>query len=668
MNKILLKKFDSAKYFMEQGNYQLADEIALFIIKNFKDGFIAWKLRSAIALKKNLPAASLEYFEKYLYQTNRNLKDLIEYSKLCFKIGELDKAEIAIKDVLELEADHYDANFLLGRILSEKKSYKSAIKYYKKALNKGGNDGQISLNIGACHFNLNEFNDAEVYFVKSNEIKANDAALVNIGLLLEEQGKIEDALEKYKMALVANPRNYRALLRYHLAMPVIYQNKNHINYYRKRYLDGLNTISSQRILIENPMLQALPGSFILSYHNENNLVHKRKTYEIYKKLININWVYEPSIVKSEKIRIGFLSTFFKNHTIGKLNQGLIKKIDRNKFEVFLIHGSASENDAFTDFMNKNADHVLCLSGDIKSQLMQLIALQLNVLVYTDIGMEMQNYFLAMYRCANVQIVFWGHPDTTGINEIDYYLLSSGIKEHLPSNEYYSEKLIILSRLPSYYEPMSLPVGEVTREELGLPRHSKLYGCPQTLFKIHPDFDEVLLKICERDKNAMIVFIEPKKKFWMEDLKKRWKLKSDLLEKKIIFLKPLPLNNFMKFVAIVDVLLDPIYFGSGNTMYEAFSYGTPIVTLPGEFMRGRIVAAAYKQMKIEDPPVCFDVDEYVEKAIKIANNSEYRENLKNSIMKSAGKELFSDEKFVREFELGVSTAFKKACDKINLIKN
>ena len=82
--------------------------------------------------------------------------------------------------------------------------------------------------------------------------------------------------------------------------------------------------------------------------------------------------------------------------------------------------------------------------------------------------------------------------------------------------------------------------------------------------------------------------------------------------------------------ITDSLLriDPdAYFGSGNTFYEAMAMGSPLVTMPGNHMRSRIVAGGYKQMKLKNPPVASNIQEYIDLTIELAKNAEIRVQLK-----------------------------------------
>src|SRR5256885_1044518 len=78
----------------------------------------------------------------------------------------------------------------------------------------------------------------------------------------------------------------------------------------------------------------------------------------------------------------------------------------------------------------------------------------DVLVYTDIGMDTTTYSLAFSRLAPVQCVTWGHPETTGLETIDYFV-SSGEMETVEADNHYSERLVRLPSLTFYYHRSEL---------------------------------------------------------------------------------------------------------------------------------------------------------------------------------------------------------------------
>ena len=88
--------------------------------------------------------------------------------------------------------------------------------------------------------------------------------------------------------------------------------------------------------------------------------------------------------------------------------------------------------------------------------------------------------------------------------------------------------------------------------------------------------------------------------------------------RVLMLPRMREDRFFDLVRVADVVLDPFHYGGGNTSYETLAVGTPIVTLPAAFMRGRVTLGAYRQMGI-DGLIVGTPDEYIDLAIAIAND-------------------------------------------------
>ena len=96
-----------------------------------------------------------------------------------------------------------------------------------------------------------------------------------------------------------------------------------------------------------------------------------------------------------------------------------------------------------------------------------------------------------------------------------------------------------------------------------------------------------------------------------------------------------------------MLLDPIYYGAGNSFFESMLFGTPSITLPTDHIKSRLVLSAHKQMEIEDPPIAKNIQSYIELAINYANRDDIAE-LKNIYKEAAEKKLFNTKKAGDEF--------------------
>ena len=92
---------------------------------------------------------------------------------------------------------------------------------------------------------------------------------------------------------------------------------------------------------------------------------------------------------------------------------------------------------------------------------------------------------------------------------------------------------------------------------------------------------------------------------------------------------------------LDIILDPFYFGMGNTFYEAMAFNIPVVTMPTNHLKSRFAFAAYMQMDIKDAPIAKTPEEYITITKRLVFNNPYREQIKSQINKKYKTHLFND---------------------------
>ena len=579
------------------------------------------------------------------------------------QIGQLDGAVDAYRRAVELKPDFAMAHNNLGNTLKDIGQYQGALEAYRRVLDLEPGSAEIHFNVGVVLQILNEPEAAVASYRRVLEINPELAeAYVNMGAILANTGQIYDALVSYKMAMALQPNVLRHAYLAHLLLPVIPESLGAIAEWRERYQTGISTLIAAKDFHEEPPGNVISPSFYLAYHNANDRSMVEGLCRLFRgRIPNLSMNaphlpdWRPPTERGQRIRVGFLSEFLYDHTIGKHYQGFIRHLDRNRFEVVVIHTPDSKSDAFRRNLDLLADKALVLPSKLKDQQHAVAAEELDVLFYPDIGMSSSAYFLAYARLAPVQATSWGHPDTTGIATMDYYV-SAVTNEPDGADEYYTERLIRLNRLPCfYYQTPSSSILKLSKAELGLPETGTLYGCPQSLFKIHPDFDSVLAAIAEGDQTGHLILPEGKYPAWTDLLKARWGKTFPLLLERVIFLPRMSWDRFMAMMEKMDMLLDPLHFGSGNTLYDAMTYGTPVVTWAGRFARGRNVAAAYQQMGLADAPIAQRPDDYAPLALSLGRDAEHRRALRVASVEAASRELFEDMQAVREFEAFLDAA-------------
>ena len=145
-------------------------------------------------------------------------------------------------------------------------------------------------------------------------------------------------------------------------------------------------------------------------------------------------------------------------------------------------------------------------------------------------MSSYTYLLSLSRLALVQVTSFGHPNTSGSPNIDYFI-SAKDAETEDSDKYYSERLIRFSRLPFNQSQPNLEKNIFKRTNLDIPNDAFLLGIPQSLFKLLPEYDYVLEKILKEIPNSFLLLIEGSNKTQTEELKSRWRKNTKILQKR-----------------------------------------------------------------------------------------------------------------------------------------
>ena len=345
---------------------------------------------------------------------------------------------------------------------------------------------------------------------------------------------------------------------------------------------------------------------------------------------------------SGRSRIGFISAYFCDHTIGRLNLGRVQRLDRERFEIVVL-SAGTRRDPVAAAFEQAADAYVRLPRD-PSAARRLVAEQdLDLLLFTDVGMDALTYTLAFSRMAPVQCATWGHPVTTGSRTIDYYI-SSELLETAGAEDHYTERLVRLPSLGTWYARPEAPPRAI---QLDLDDGMHVYACPQTLFKLHPTFDPLIAEILRRDPDGVLVLIAGGVPMWTRLVHERLQRVMPDVAGRVRWLAPLPRERFLGLLGAADVLLDPITFGGGNTSYEALAMRSPVVTLPSELMRTRITSALYTKAGYTEL-VASSAEQYVELAVALGVDAEYRALVRERLG-SACDVLFEDDGEVRDLE-------------------
>ena len=549
--------------------------------------------------------------------------------------------------------------FLIGVENFKKGEFLKAKECFEKALSIHPENISILENLALTNYNLKNLSDCKLQLKKILGLDKNSKKIYNFLLkVLREEDNVKELKKYTKEGLEKNIVDKKFSIINNIVFPFINEDKDEIKDYRdqtNKYLDDfLNSDKKIELNIDKQSID--PPIFNYSYDEFNNLELNKKFVKLFKKIYpQLNIEIKINEKNTDKIKIGFISEYFSNHTIGKLFRGTIFELDQNKFEIYIFHtNKTKKGKIFSDFLareiNSNLKNII-LPNSFEEKVETIKNKKLDLVFYPDIGMSSDLYFLTFLRFAKYQITSWGHPISTGNSNIDFFISSS--KSELKNAQiHYSEKVIFLDHMLYYYKPETSLLLNLNNMN-----NQNIYSCPQTLFKIHPDFDQILKQILIKDKKAKIYFIKDSNKTLFEKLITRFKktIGSDL--DRIIFNETMSVEKYINHCGSSSVLLDPIFYGGGNSFYESMFYGTPTVTLPTNYLKNRLTLGAYNQMEVEDAPVVKSSEQYVDKAIEIANLEPKKLlETKARYKDAAFNKLFENKKYTNELEEFLTSLF------------
>jgi predicted O-linked N-acetylglucosamine transferase (SPINDLY family) len=515
---------------------------------------------------------------------------------------------------------------------------------------------------GALQLELDDPEAASVSFQRALAANPDDVtAMLGLADARRKLGDAEGARQMFEAVFARRPS--LGVLLQARPLPVIPMSNAEIAAARERFAATLaEAAATPGLTIDAALLSS--QWFYLAYHGQDDRplmetldrLFAARAPDLRTRAPHLD-AWRPPAETGRKIKVAFVSKYLGLHTIGRLYKGFIANLDRTRFEVVAAQVQPSPDDALGQAIARSADRALALPEDVARQRALLEAERLDAVFYPDVGMSMSTYRLAQARLAPVQAVGWGHPDTTGLSTLDYFL-SSDLIEPPGAEQHYSERLVRLDRLPCFYDDI-FEAPRANRAALGLPEAGTLYGCPQSLFKLHPDFDPVLAAIAAGDPQARLVFVAGEDPAQEAALRRRWAMHAPILNERSLFLPRTSITGFLGLLSQIDVLLDPPHFGSGNTLYEALSLGAPVVTWPGRFARGRIVAGAYRQMGLADAPVAERLEDYAALALALGRDPARRAALRAAIRAAAPGTVFRDARALRGFEAFLEAAVAAA---------
>jgi len=580
--------------------------------------------QGVIVLEEGSPQKALPLFEKAI-QANPNLA--VAFNNLGNALTQLDLYQDAFQcfeRALQINNQYLEACLNFGNCLKRAKQISAAIDCYQHALKINSDDAQTYYLLGEIYYDTGDADLAKTYLAKSLDL---------------------------------NPKNIEAQFALAISqIPKVYKSKQELQDSRSTFASQLNALEGIAIEREaTGKIENILGKhpFYLAYQDEDN-AHLLSQYGVicaeHAKSIQHS-IAKPAVTveSSQKIKIGIVSKYFCKHPVwDAITRGWVAHLNPDQFEVQLFNTNGVE-DAETEYAKTNAANYINCGSSIQRAAQVIAKQNLDALLYPEISMDTTSKALACLRLAPIQIASWGHPETTGLPTIDFYL-SADLLEPENAKSLYSEALVQLPNLGTYVECDQTIAIAPDLDGLGIDPALPILLCAGSPSKYNPKHDSIFVEIAKRLGQCQFIFFD-----FDENLTAilRERLQTAFAHAQ------LDANQFLRFVPFLkkeefyglmqkaDLYLDTIGFSGFNTAIQALMCDLPVVTMEGARMRGRLASAILNRIGLSNL-ICQSTDAYVDLVVELTQNQQSLNTYKDKIAKSKNT-LFNDLEPIKALE-------------------
>lgn len=254
----------------------------------------------------------------------------------------------------------------------------------------------------------------------------------------------------------------------------------------------------------------------------------------------------------------------------------------------------------------------------------------SVFYMPSIGMDLTTIFASNTRLAPIQVVALGHPGTTHSDFIEYVIVED---DYVGSEECFSETLLRLPKDALPYVPSSSAPISVNYRLRENPEVVNI-GIASTTMKLNPYFLEALKAIRDRAKvKVHFHFALGQSSGITHPYVERF-IKTYLGDSATAHPHS-PYHEYLNILYNCDMMLNPFPFGNTNGIIDMVTLGLVGICKTGPEVHEHIDEGLFKRLGLPEWLIANTVDEYVDRAIRLAENHQERLELRRHIIENNG---------------------------------
>ena len=506
-----------------------------------------------------------------------NIRDVCVLAEGLVEIGAPDRAVELLEKIVEKNPDRMDAVFELAKALEACGRPGAAKEQHEKILQSGPHVKVYDRLIRICQ-DLGEFTDAELYAQKAIELQPENAHFWSkLAFIFMRTDRKQQGIELLRKAMEKDPDN-----------PVIGSNYlGHLHY--------LPDIDPERISDEHKKWGRIHAPLVLARKSHSN-----------------------NLDPNRRLRVGYVSPDFRFHAVMFFFESLLDAHDRRQVEVY-GYSSVEYPDATTKRLKSKFDHyrdIFCTGNESVVNLIEKDRIDILVDLAGHTAYNRLGVFA--YKPAAVQVTYLGHPDTTGMQQIDYRF-TDNLADTAESRKFYTENLVFLpGGFLCYRPPEDAPdVAPLPAEKNGY----ITFGSFNNNRKLNPFVISMWAQILKSTANSRFILKWSGKseqslmKHYCE-IFEQFGISPDRVQ---VLGATNTFSDHLQLYGQVDIALDTYPYNGTTTTCEALYMGVPVISLVGKCHMSRVALSILTRLGLGFLAAS-KPEEYIAKACTLAGKA------------------------------------------------
>lgn len=654
---------DLARCYLAEQNPRDALHAAEQLLTLQPKALAGWQVAFDAAHRGAAPERAEYCFQQWLALDPRALERRLALGNDAFDRGDFGAASVHFAAVWRADPGHLSAALNLAATATQAHRYADAESVLRAALQRHPRESKLHLRL--CELGeLGKWASEKRLADASNWLRIEPQSVTAKLLYAHALADAADypALRNVLDEVIAKAPTDDGLaarwMRLHYPRDLIFADDAGLDDYRREFAQGIEFFEQQ--LQDNRISIALAerllrvcANFHFGYLADPDPRLPSRYGDLLRRLALASGLSDSvELARNERMRIGIVSAHCRMHSVSRVWRDLVLTL-ADQFELHVFDLGVIQDESTRAFANR-ARQILHGPKSIGEWHTAIRDAQLDALIYLDIGQEPISQALASLRLARVQLTTWGHPVTSGLPTIDAFL-SSDLAEPADADRHYREPLLRLPGLAASYafvEPRMSVLPADLRKTDGRVR----LLCLQNGAKLLPEHDAMFARVLTDLPDAELLLTSGMKQAALTALQTR--LQRTLGGERMARVRVLGFLDYDRYAALLasaDLVLDSWHWSGGLTSFDALSMGVPIVTWPGELMRGRQTYAMLKLLGVEEL-IATDRDDYRARVVSLARDASARAGIRARLLAHRTR-LYAFDEAARALSTALSRALR-----------